>query len=108
MLLRGLALRIVGTRRAVGMAPALVAGIAEKALRTQLIDAKTAALPERDDENAGIAAFILAVLVPANVIPLILISLQREVVNLLPGQVAQLSLKGNYFWRSILERDHAD
>ena len=90
------------------MAPALVAGVAEKALRTQLIDAKTAALPQRDDEDAGIAAFILAVLVPADVIPLILISLQREVVNLLPGQVAQLSLKGNYFWRSILERDHAD
>jgi hypothetical protein len=60
------------------MAPALVAGIAEKALRTQLIDAKTAALPERDDENVGIAAFILAVLVPANAIPLILISLQRH------------------------------
>ena len=88
------------------MAPALVAGIAEKALRTQLIDAKTAALPERDDENAGIAAFILAVLVPANVIPLILISLQREIVNLLPGQSAQLSLKGNYFLWSLFERNH--
>jgi len=90
------------------MAPALVAGIAEQALRTQLIDAETAALPERDDEDPGIAAFILAVLVPADVIPLILISLQREIVNLLPGQGAQLSLKGNYLWRSIFERDHSD
>jgi hypothetical protein len=90
------------------MAPALVASVAEKALWTQLVDAKTAALPQRDDEDAGIAAFILAVLVPADVIPLILISLQREIVNLLPGQSAQLSLKGNYFWRSILERNHAD
>ena len=83
------------------MAPTLVAGIAEKTLWTELIDTKTSALTQRNDEDTGIAAFILAVLVPANVVPLILISLQREIVNFLPGQFAQLSLQRKYFGRGL-------
>ena len=45
MFLGGFAFRLVGARRAVGMAPALIAGVAEKALRTQLIHTKTSPLP---------------------------------------------------------------
>jgi hypothetical protein len=66
----------------------LIARVAEKAIRTQLIDAKTSRLSKRDDEHSGIAAFVFAVLVPANVVPLILICLQREIVDLFSSQVA--------------------
>jgi hypothetical protein len=58
------------------MAPTSVAGIAKKARRAQSINRKRSPLSQRNDEYTGIAAFILAVLVEADVVPLILIRLQ--------------------------------
>jgi hypothetical protein len=88
MFLRGSALLKAVALRATGMAPALVAGVAKQAIRTQLIDAKTPALAQRNDEDSGIAAFVLTVLVESNVVPFILVRLQRKIVNLLSGKGA--------------------
>jgi hypothetical protein len=70
------------------MAPTSVAGIAKKARCAQSIDRKGSPLSQRNDEHTGIATFVLTVLVEADVVPLILVSLQRKIVNLLPSQVA--------------------
>ena len=101
MFLRGLALRIAVTRRPIRMAPALVAGIAKQALRAKLIDSKASTLSQRNDEHSGITAFVLAVLVEADVVQLILIRLQRKIVNLFPSQVAELVLERQDFRRGL-------
>ena len=90
------------------MTPATVAGIAEKAIWAKLTDTKASALPQGNNVDARIAALIFAMLVPADVIPLIFVELQREVVNFFARQLAQFVLERNDFLRSLRERNHAD
>ena len=90
------------------MTSTVVARIAEQAIWAEFMETKTSAFPQRDDEDTGIPAFIFAMLVPADVVALIFVDLHREVVNFFARQGGQLSLKGDYFCRSIFERNHAD
>ena len=90
------------------MAPATVAVVAEKAIWAKFTDTKTSALAQRNDVHTGVPAFVFAMLVPAYVIPLVLVDLQRKIINFFTGQVSQFSLKRNYFWRGLRERNHSD
>jgi hypothetical protein len=88
MLLRSFAFLTAGTRRAVGMAPAAVAVVAEQAFRTEFVDAKTSTFPKGNDKDTSIPTFIFAMLVPPDVVAFIFVGLQGEIVNVFACQVA--------------------